>query len=58
MVYLRNTLETKSFYVKQTECDTYFSWYAEASKMFQDSKIASLKNSLQKAIKITDVRGT
>ena len=32
-----------------TEWDTYFNWHAEASKRPQDSKIASLKDSLQKA---------
>lgn len=33
----------------QTEWDTYFNWHGKASRRLQDSKIASLKDVLQKA---------
>ena len=33
---------------QQPKWDTYFNWYSEASKWLQNSKIASLKDSLQK----------
>ena len=46
----KSTAEIKGSQIKPTERDTYyFSWYAEASKRFEDSKIASQKDSLQKA---------
>ena len=51
IVYLRSTLASKGSQIKQTECDTYFNWHAEASERLQDSKIALLKNLLQKANK-------
>ena len=42
----KSTLKSKDFQITQTEWDTYFNWYAGASKMFQNSKIASLKDLL------------
>ena len=44
----RSALESKDSQIKQTEWDTYFNWDADAAKRFQNSKIASLKDSLQK----------
>ena len=44
-LYLRSTLK-KSW---QIEWDVCFNWYAEAYKHFQGSKIASLKDLLEKA---------
>lgn len=35
----------------KTEWETYFNWHAKTSKSLQDSKITSLKDSLQKANK-------
>lgn len=49
IVHLRSALESKGLKIKQIEWDTYFNWYIEASKRLQDSKIASLKDSLEKA---------
>lgn len=46
---------------QQTEWNTYFNWYTEAPQRLQDSRIALLKDSLQKANKkkkIQDTRGT
>lgn len=36
---------------QQTEWNTYFNWYTEAPQRLQDSRIALLKDSLQKANK-------
>ena len=50
IVHLRSALESQGSQIKQTEWHTYFNWYAEAFKrLLQDSKVASLKNLLQKA---------
>ena len=47
IVHLRRVLESKVFQIKLTEQDTYFNEHAEGSKRFQDSRIASLRDSLQ-----------
>lgn len=49
IVYLRNVLESKESQTRQIEWDACFNWYAEAYKSLQISKMASLKDSLQKA---------
>lgn len=46
ILYLRTALKNKA--PKQTEWDTYLSLYAKAFKKLQDSKITSLKESLEK----------
>ena len=51
IIYLRNTLKSKGFQIKQMEWDTYFNWHVVASRSLQDFKIVSLKNLLQKANK-------
>ena len=43
IVQLRGSLKSKGSQIKQTEWDTYFNWYVEASKRLLDSKIASVK---------------
>lgn len=48
IVHLINALESKGSQIKQTDRDTYFNWH-RTSKSLQDSKIASLKDDLQKA---------
>ena len=48
IIHLRSTLENKGSQIKQTEWDIYFNWHIEASKMIQNSQIASLKDSLKK----------
>ena len=47
--YLRSSLESKDYQIKQTEWDTYFNWHAKAYKRLQNSKTALLKGSLQAA---------
>ena len=49
--HLKRTLERNGSQIKQTVWDTYFNWHAESSKSLQYSKVASLKDSLQKANK-------
>ena len=61
IAHLRNALERKRSQVEQIEWDVYFNWHSEASKSLQNSKIASLKDSLQKAnekLKIQEVPKT
>lgn len=48
LIFLRTKLEDHSSKIKQTEWDAYFNWYLEASKCIQDSKIASLQNTISK----------
>ena len=48
IAHLRNALQSKGSQAEQTEWDVYFNWHAEAYKSLQDSKIASLKDALQK----------
>lgn len=47
-VHLRSALESKDSQIKQMERVAYFNWYAEGSERLQDSKIASMKDLLQK----------
>ena len=35
-IYLRSAFESEGSQINQTEWDTYFNWYAEASKSLQD----------------------
>ena len=49
IVYLRNVLESKEYQTRQIKWDSCFNWYAEAYKNLLFSKMASLKDSLQKA---------
>ena len=49
IVYLRNVLESKEYKTRQIKWASCFNWYAEAYKSLQISKMASLKDSLQKA---------
>ena len=49
IAHLRNALESKGTQFEQTEWNTYFKRYVEASESLQDSKIASLRDLLQKA---------
>ena len=52
VIHLLSTIEVKISQIKSTGWDTYcFNCYPKASKSLQDSKIASLKDSLQKANK-------
>jgi len=51
IIHLRSAPQSKGSKIKQTECDTYFNWYAEPSKRLQDSKIASLKTHYRKLMK-------
>ena len=51
MAHLTSALESEGSQIKQTEKDTYFNWHAEDSKRLQNSKIASLKDVLQKLMK-------
>ena len=37
--YLKSAPESKCSQTKQTEWDTYFNWYAHASKSLQDPQI-------------------
>lgn len=50
-IHLRSTLESKGSQIKQIEWDTYFNCKAKDFQRFQDSKIASLEDSLQNANK-------
>lgn len=50
VIYVRRALKSKGSQI-QKGWDTNFNCYAEASRRLQDSKIASLKVSLQKANK-------
>lgn len=45
-------LEDRRSKIKQTEWDSYFSWYLEASKHIQDSKIAFLQNTTSKLTEV------
>lgn len=58
IAHLRNAFERKGSQVEQAEWDIYFNWQAEASKRFQNSEIASLKDSLQKDNEKLDIRGS
>lgn len=53
ITHLKRALENKGSHIKQTERNAYFYWYTEAARFIrlQNSKIASLKNLLQKANK-------
>ena len=42
IIHLRSALEVRIPELKKTEKDTHFTSYVEASKRFQDSKIACL----------------
>lgn len=48
IIHLRSVLESQFSQSKQTEWDTYFNWYAEASTRLHDSRMTSLKDLLQK----------
>ena len=45
----KKVLESKEYQTRQIEWDACFNWYAEAYKSLHISKMASLKDSLQKA---------
>ena len=49
VIRLRSALVSKRSQVEPTEWDVYLNQYAEASKVLQESKVASLQDSLQKA---------
>ena len=52
LVFLRRKLEDCGSKIKPIEWDAYFNWYLEASKCIQDSKIASLQNTISKLTKV------
>lgn len=53
LVFLRTKLEDHGSKIKQTEWDAYFNWLLEASKFIQDSKIASLQNTISKLTNVS-----